>query len=217
MSDAPQYTQSSNLAGMMLIGYARVSTPGQNLDRQIATLESAGCQRIFAEKKSGKELTSRPELAAAIDGLKAGDILVLAEWDRATRSMYDGIAIMTRVSERGALLKALDRSWLDLTTPIGQGILAFLSSLAQDERERILRRAEEGRQEARKRGKRFGRPLSLTLDQIENVRARLANGESCRSIARSHGVTHNVISRIRDRGAGSTPHANAKATSGSIS
>jgi DNA invertase Pin-like site-specific DNA recombinase len=73
---------------------------------------------------------------------------VLAEWDRATRSMMDGIAIMQRLAARGATIKVLDKPYLDLTSKIGQVILAFLSALADDERERINRRAAEGRKAA---------------------------------------------------------------------
>ena len=66
--------------------------------------------------------------------------------------MLDGIRIIERVAARGATLKALDRQWLDLTTPLGKGILAFLSALAEDERARILARANGGRAAARERG-----------------------------------------------------------------
>jgi DNA invertase Pin-like site-specific DNA recombinase len=59
--------------------------------------------------------------------------------------MLDGIRIIERVAARGATFKALDRQWLDLTTPLGKGILAFLSALAEDDRGRILARANGGR------------------------------------------------------------------------
>jgi DNA invertase Pin-like site-specific DNA recombinase len=62
----------------------------------------------------------RPELERAINSLGAGDVLVLAEWDRATRSMFDGIATMQRVHAMGASIKVLDKPHLDLTTKIGQ-------------------------------------------------------------------------------------------------
>ena len=88
----------------------------------------------------------------AIDALSRGDVLIVGEWDRATRSLLDGIRIIERVAAKGAMLKALDRQWLDLTTPLGKGILAFLSALAEDERARILARANGGRAAARKRG-----------------------------------------------------------------
>jgi len=94
----------------------------------------------FKEKQSGGEGTKRPQLEKAINALGSGDVLVLAEWDRATRSMLDGIRTIERVAARGATLKALYRQWLDLTAPLGKGILAFLSALAGDERARILAR-----------------------------------------------------------------------------
>src|SRR5262245_41684517 len=96
-------------------------------------LKAEGCGRIFKEKLSGREGVTRPQLDKAIEALGMGDVLVLAEWDRVTRSILDGIKIIERVAARGATFKALDRKWLDLTTPIGRGILAFLSSLRTSE------------------------------------------------------------------------------------
>ena len=121
----------------MQIGYARVSSAGQNLDRQLGALRAQRCDRVFTEKASGKSLKGRPELEKAIDQLGTGDVLVVAEWDRATRSMMDGIRIMQRVHARGAAVKVLDKPHLDLTSPIGRGFLAFLSALAEDEREHV--------------------------------------------------------------------------------
>src|SRR4029450_7153728 len=107
-----------------------------------------GCESIFQEKASGRSTTGRP---------------VLPEWDRATRSMLDGIQII--VAAPGALVKVLDRPYLDLTSTMRQGILAFLSALAQDERERIVKRAQDGRMAARARGVQFGRKPKLTETQ----------------------------------------------------
>jgi DNA invertase Pin-like site-specific DNA recombinase len=179
------------------IGYARVSSPHQHLDRQIAALRSERCDQIFREKASGKDIKNRPQLEKAIDELGIGDVLVLAEWDRCTRSLVDGINIMGRLHKRGALLKVLDRPGLDLTTPTGQGILALLSGLAQEERERIVRRANDGRTAARKRGAKFGRKPVLKDDQQKRAREMLAAGESCRSIAKLLDVHHSTISRLR--------------------
>jgi hypothetical protein len=94
---------------MLKIGYARVSSLDQNLDRQIATLRAEGCDEIFREKASGKDIKNRPALEKAIDALPTNGVLVLAEWDRATRSLMDGIHIMERVHKRGAFIKVLDR------------------------------------------------------------------------------------------------------------
>lgn len=181
----------------MLIGYARVSTKAQSLDRQIGALNGAGVVRIFREKATAKTVKGRPQLEKAIDALGTDDVLVIAEWDRATRSMMDGIAIIQRVADRRATVKVLDKPWLDLTSPMGKGILAFLSALAEDERERLTRRANEGRAVAKARGVKFGPKPKLTEHQRRLALQRLSNGDSCRAIARDFGVAHSTISRMR--------------------
>ena len=181
---------------MLKIGYARVSSLDQNLDRQIATLRAEGCDEIFREKASGKDIKNRPALEKAIDALPTKGVLVLAEWDRATRSLMDGIHIMERVHKRGAFIKVLDRPGLDLTTPSGRGILALLSGLAEEERTRILRRANDGRIAAIKRGVKLGRRHKLTDHQQAEALKRLAAGESCRSIAKTMAVHHATVARL---------------------
>ena len=83
----PLAPEPVNLTGA-LIGYARVSTSGQILDRQTRALTEAGCIRIFADKLSGKT-ADRPELAACLDYLRAGDTLVVPSLDRLSRSLQD--------------------------------------------------------------------------------------------------------------------------------
>lgn len=143
-------------------------------------------------------MVRRYELEKALKRLDDGDELVVAEWDRATRSMTDGLSIMTRVHDAGASLKVLDRPW-DFSSKFGRGLLAFLSALAEDERERILDRAEQGRKAARRRGQKFGRKPKLQPQQIQEARAMLQDGLSCRAIGRHFAVHHGTISRIRDR------------------
>ena len=140
-----------------------------------------GCDRIFQEKASGKSIKNRPELEKAIGALGTGDVLVLAEWDRCTRSMIDGVAIIERINARGALVKVLDKPHLDLTTPIGRGFIAFLSALAEDERQRIVKRANDGRTAAKARGARFGRKPKLNDHQRKEAIKRLAGSESARA------------------------------------
>ena len=178
---------------MRKIGYARVSSLGHNLDRQLGALVAEGCNCIFQEKASGMSTKNRAELEKAISALGAGDVLVLAEWDRATRSMTDGVA---RINARGALVKALDKPHLDLTTPLGRGFLAFLSAMAEDERQRIVKRANAGRKAARERGARFGRKPALSAEQQADAKRRLAGGESARSLGRIYRVSHTTIARL---------------------
>src|SRR5262245_21928217 len=122
---------------MRKIGYARVSSSAQNLDRQIGALRAERCHEVYREKASGKAIKGRPQLEKAIDALGTGDVLVVAEWDRATRSMMDGVHIIERIHARGAMIRVLDKPHLDLATPIGRGFIAFLSALAEDERQLV--------------------------------------------------------------------------------
>ena len=107
-------------------------------------------------------MAGRPQLARALDDLDTGDELVIAEWDRATRSMWDGLQIIKAVIDAGAAIKVLDRSYIDLTTPMGRGFMAMMSAMAEDERLRIIKRTHEGRQIALARGVRMGRKPKLT-------------------------------------------------------
>ena len=100
-----------------LIGYGRISTEAQDLTRQRQALKAYGCKVIFEDRASGKSLAGRPELTHALDELRSGDCLVLAAWDRATRSMWDGLHIVKHVLDAGAAIKVLDFPSLDLATP----------------------------------------------------------------------------------------------------
>jgi DNA invertase Pin-like site-specific DNA recombinase len=84
------------------------------------------------------------------------------------------------------------------TTPLGRGFIAFLSAMAEDERERITKRAHEGRAAARGRGVHMGRTPKLDAYQRAEALKRLAAGESCRAVARSYRVRHATISRLAD-------------------
>jgi DNA invertase Pin-like site-specific DNA recombinase len=91
--------------------------------------------------------------------------------------MMDGVHIIERIHTRGAMIKVLDKPHLDLTTPIGRGFIAFLSALAEDERQRIVKRANDGRAAACKRGVHMGRKPKLTDLQRRVARERIAKGE----------------------------------------
>lgn len=178
------------------IGYARVSTESQDLTRQVKALKRAGCDPVFSDKASGKSMAGRPALADALAELDAGDELVIAEWDRATRSMWDGLQIIKAVIDARASIKVLDRSYIDLATPMGRGFMAMLSALAEDERLRIIKRTHEGRQLARAKGVKMGRKPILTPHQSEEARRRLAEGATTRELAKSYGVSRSTIARL---------------------
>jgi DNA invertase Pin-like site-specific DNA recombinase len=179
-----------------LIGYARVSTQQQDLVRQTKALKRLGCAVIYSDKASGKSMAGRPQLTDALADLDPGDEFVIAEWDRATRSMWDGLQIIKTVIDAGAGIKVLDRSYIDLETPMGRGFMAIMSAMAEDERLRIIKRTHEGRKIAQAKGVRMGRKPKLTKHQAEEARGRIAKGESTRALAKSYGVSISTISRL---------------------
>ena len=103
----------------MIYGYARVSTDGQTLDAQQATLIAAGAEKVFSEKISGA-VTDRRQLARAIAALAAGDVLLVTRLDRLARSTRDLLNLLATIADRGAGVKSLADTWADTTTPHGR-------------------------------------------------------------------------------------------------
>jgi DNA invertase Pin-like site-specific DNA recombinase len=179
----------------MIVGYARVSTDGQTLSAQQASLTAAGCARVFSEKQSGAK-TDRAQLAKAIATLTQGDCLIVTKLDRLARSTRDLLNTLAAIAAAGATFKSLGDPWCDTTTPHGRLMLTVLGGLAEFERHLILARTSEGRQRAQQRGVRFGRKPSLTPHQQQEALARRASGEALVDIARSYAVSHSTISRL---------------------
>ncbi|MFE5586899.1 recombinase family protein [Kitasatospora sp. NPDC056531] len=174
------------------MGYARVSTKAQLLDRQIHALTEAGCIRIFADKKSGKN-AEREELRKALDFLREGDTLVVASLDRLGRSIQDLIAIVSGLRKRGIGFTSLHEA-LDTTTPGGRLVFHVFAALAEFIRELIVQGTNEGLDAARARGARLGRPPALTDEQVRHARDLLARPENTvTSIAKLLGVSRNTI------------------------
>ena len=179
----------------MIVGYARVSTDGQSLESQQASLKGAGAEKVFAEKVSGA-VTDRKALAQAVKALGPSDVLLVTRLDRLARSTRDLLNILDGISKAGAKFKSLADAWADTTTPYGELMVTILAGLATFERHLIRARTDEGRKRAQARGVRFGRPLKLTRYQIEEALARRQAGEPLTDIGRSYGVSHSTISRL---------------------
>ncbi len=179
----------------MIVGYARVSTDGQDLSAQQTALQSAGAGRLFSEKESGAK-SDRKQLARAIASLEAGDTLLVCKLDRLARSTRDLLNVLAQIAERGASFRSLGDPWADTTTPHGKLMLVVLGGLAEFERHLILARTAEGRQRAQARGVRFGRKPKLTRHQRGEALARKAAGETLAEIGRSYNVSHSTISRL---------------------
>jgi DNA invertase Pin-like site-specific DNA recombinase len=152
-----------------LIGYARVSTQGQDLAQQRETLSAMGCQRIFEEKVSGAK-RDRPELGRLLDHLRTGDVVTVTRLDRLARSTSDLLHIAERINDSGAGLRSLAEPWADTTSPAGRMVLTIFAGIADFERSLIGERTSAGRAAALARGVRFGPRPALSTEQIVHAR-----------------------------------------------
>lgn len=143
----------------MRIGYARVSSVEQSLDRQLDALKGAGAEKIFTEKASGKDTGGRPVLKEMMTFVREGDTLIILSYDRLARSTRDLLDIVDFLRSKGAAFVSL-REGIDTSGPTGRLFLTMFGALAQFEREVISERQREGIDAARRRGKRFGRPAA---------------------------------------------------------
>jgi DNA invertase Pin-like site-specific DNA recombinase len=178
----------------MKLGYARVSTDDQTLDRQRERLREAGCERLFEEKISGAR-RDRPELARLLDQLRPGDVVVVTRLDRLARSTGNLLEIAEAIRVKDAGLLPLAEPWADTTSPAGRMVLTVFAGIAEFERELIRQRTDEGRQAARKRGVSFGRPSKLRPDQRELATRLLQEGRSVSEVARAFDVHPATIYR----------------------
>ena len=190
-------TRKCDLPKNALLGYARVSTAGQDLTRQIQALKAARCDHVWKDVASGKSLKGRPALDDLLATLAPGDCLVIAEWDRATRSYADGLEILRRVIEAKAEVKVLDHPALKIGVPFGQALLGLFSTLAEMERDRIKKRTSEGRALAKAKGIVMGRRPKLTDHQRrEALRMVRDEQKSLRDVAKHFNVSHMAIARL---------------------
>lgn len=171
----------------MLVGYARVSTQDQTPALQLDALKAAGCERVFQEKASGAQ-RDRPELAAALDYMRAGDTLVVWKLDRLARSMKQLIETVEKMEGRQIGFRSLTEA-IDTTTPGGRLIFHVFAALAEFERSVIKERTTAGLAAARARGRKGGRPRSLSEKDIAAARAMLSDPEiTVDEVARRLGV-----------------------------
>jgi DNA invertase Pin-like site-specific DNA recombinase len=179
----------------MIYGYARVSTDAQDLSNQVTQLKAAGCATIFREKMTGTH-AERPQLKKLIAKLAAGDVVIIPAVDRLSRDTTDLLVIARDMQRAGAGLRSLAEPVVDTTSDFAELVLAMLGVSAKLERRRIIERTARGRADAKAKGVKFGRKPSLTSHQQREARARIADGETQRSVARSYNVSQATISRL---------------------
>ena len=157
---------------MAIVGYARVSTEGQNLSGQLAALKAAGAHTIYREKVSGVR-ANRPQLAKLMAGVGAGDVVVVTKLDRLGRSTRELLDLIDRISKAGASFRSLGDPLWDTGSSQGRLLSTMLAAIAEFERELIRERTGEGRKRAMAAGVKFGRKRKLSpFQRAEAVKRR---------------------------------------------
>ena len=177
-----------------LLGYARVSTAGQDTSGQIDALNAAGCARIFVEHASGAK-TERVELNKLLDQALPGDVVCVVRLDRLGRSLPHLIDTVTTLDGRGIGFRSLSEN-IDTTTAGGKLVFHVFGALAEFERELIRERTNAGLAAARARGRVGGRPTVMTPQKVKAAQTMHNTGDSTiAAIASVLGVSRATIYR----------------------
>lgn len=178
---------------MATVGYARVSTEDQHLDAQLNLLRESGVDKIFQEKASGVK-ADRQQLAAMMEYVRAGDIVVVTKLDRIARSTKHLLTITESLESRGVQFRVLNIQ-LDTSTPTGKLMLTMLGAIAAFEREMMLERQLDGIKEAKQKGMYKGRKPTAR-NQSEVVMEFLIAGRTKQSVADELGIGIASVYRI---------------------
>ena len=177
-----------------MVGYARVSTRDQSPALQLDALREAGCERTFMEKASGAQ-RDRPELAAALDYIRAGDTLVVWKLDRLARSVRQLVETAEDLQQRGIGLKVLTQQ-IDTTTPGGRLVFHVFAAMAEFERELTLERTHAGLVAAKALGRRGGRKPAMGPSEVKRAKAMLTDPTiTVEEVARQMGVQPSTLYR----------------------
>ena len=184
----------------MELGYARVSTAKQDLDRQIDALRQVGiaAERIYVDKKSGAT-TERPGLTAALAYARQGDVIVVHTLDRLGRTVRDTLNLIHDLAERGVGVRNLaDPIKVDSTNPndpMAQLAVVLLALFGQMERTYTLERAAHARSVATAKGRRIGRPSVVDPDKLAYAAHLRASGHTMAEIVAKTGITRTTLYR----------------------
>ncbi len=171
-----QLSNSFKCFDMEKVGYARVSSVGQNLDTQVAKLKEAGCSTIYQEKISGLD-QNRPTLKECLNYLRKGDTLVITKLDRLARSAVDLGKLVERFDKENIGFVVLDQN-IDTTTPTGKLLFHMLSAFAEFENNLRKERQVDGIKNALNNGVKFGRPPKLNTKLCKAIFEDRQNGRS---------------------------------------
>lgn len=185
----------------MRIGYARVSSNGQDLELPKQALLNAGCKKVYGESVSGKD-NNRIELMAMLESLRVGDVIMVYKIDRIARSLKGLIEIIELLNNKGVDLVSLDSGdKVDTTSPMGKAFFQIAGVFAELERGMINARTKAEIEKAKNDGVKFGRvPGSLnktTPEKTEKIKIFLQAGKSYDWITKALSVSKKTIADIK--------------------
>ena len=176
------------------VGYIRVSTVDQNTVRQLDGIE---LDKTYTDKASGAD-TNRPQLKAALEYLRDGDVFVCHSMDRLARNITDLLHIVETLNGRGVVVEFV-KEHLTFTgddSPMSKLMLTVMGGVAEFERAMIRERQREGIAKAKQAGKYQGRKSTMTAAQVQAIRDRVTAGENKSALAREFKVTRQTIYNI---------------------
>lgn len=187
----------------MRIGYVRVSTEGQNTDRQDELMRELNVEKVYTDKQSGKN-KERPGLKDMMNFVREGDTVVVESISRFARSTKDLLGLLEDLKAKGVEFYSKKESF-DTTTPQGKFVLTMFGALAELEREQILQRQAEGIAEAKKKGKYTGRkPIAVDEDAFTEQYRAWKNGETspkfiCKKLGLSHATFYRRVKAYEEK------------------
>ena len=176
-----------------LIGWARVSSVGQDLASQVQELEQAGCKKVFQGKHSGKAESNQNALDEMLGYIREGDCLVITKLDRLGRSLRQVLEVVDQLKAKGVTLRALHQS-IDTSKndPMNTAMLQLMAMFAQMERGFIVERTQAGKVATGNYG---GRKPVLSDTDKATIKTRLQAGESKSALAKEYGCSRATIMR----------------------
>lgn len=185
----------------MLIGYARTSTLDQTPQLQLDALTRAGCEKLFVEQASGAQ-RDRPQLKAALEFARSGDTLVVWKLDRLSRSLKQLIETVEQLQAKDISFRSLTEA-LDTSGAGGRFVFHVFGALAEFERSIIRERTMAGLAASRARGRKGGRPKSLTAKDIVMAKSMLTDPDiTMDDVAKRLGVSPATLYRHLPGGRG---------------
>jgi DNA invertase Pin-like site-specific DNA recombinase len=184
------------------IGYIRVSTLDQHVDRQLEGIE---VEKTFIDKASGKD-TKRPQLELLMSFVRTGDTVIVHSMDRLARNLDDLRRIVHTLTDRGVRIEFVKEhlSFTGDDSPMASLMLSVMGAFAEFERALINERQREGIVLAKQRGAYKGRKKSLSKAAVTELRQRITTGISKAQVAREFGISRQTLYQYLRGGVGTS-------------